>query len=63
MLKKLQQLLEELEARKSEAQRMDDACTKVGHFGIATCYKQRVDAYDFCIQELTQILSLQKVEN
>ena len=56
MRKKLQKLIDELKDRKSEAERMEVACTREGSYGIATCYKQRVDAYDFSLQKLLQIL-------
>ncbi len=56
-MNKIQQLIDELKSRKSEADKMDEINTKCGHYGIAVCYQQRSKAYDFCIQELTLLLS------
>lgn len=56
-MNKIQQLIDELQSRKSEADKMDELNTKCGHYGIAVCYQQRSKAYDFCIQELTLLLS------
>lgn len=57
MINKIQELISELNARKSEAEEMAEINYKCGHYGIGGLYKERLKAYDFCIQELTLLLN------